>query len=396
MSREARRLATLRRLQRLRKLERDLLAASATESGHALQEAERTNAEAQAELGALHDGFASQIRTIHHPRELELLGDEHDLALAALAETHQRVSRAHREHNTPPRRADACRGSPHGHRNPRRAQSRRTPPRCRPQRTGRARRPGSHPKESRLVSTIYHMINRNRIGPAPERRDSDLPGASEGGRRFSGALDDARRDLERDLERRDAQRGWDEERKRKWDADPGHVDVLDARSRLDRSGARPPGGVPAATRDRPPQPIAISSADPSARPGTTPNPSLCLVPILAAAPRLPRPRTRRAKPRALPRKAPQAGDSPAAHARQCDSPPPADDVVRDAVGDPTSAAAAFGAALPSSPGGDGRELGRRGNAYPGHRPGALDGRRHEDPDPAGTNQRERDDGRLVP
>lgn len=107
MSREARRLATLRRLQRLRKLERDLLAASAAESDNLLREAERTNAEADAELEGLRDGFADQVRTIRHPRELELLGDEHDLALAALAQTHQAVSRAHREHDA--RRAELVR-----------------------------------------------------------------------------------------------------------------------------------------------------------------------------------------------------------------------------------------------------------------------------------------------
>lgn len=112
------------------------------------------------------------------------------------------------------------------------------------------------------MSTIYHLINNQRIGPAPERRDSDLPGAGDGSRRFSGALDDARRDLERDLARRDAQRDWDDERKRKWNPDPGHVEVLDARSRLDRSGARAPGGIPSTTHDRPPQPIAVSSTQP--------------------------------------------------------------------------------------------------------------------------------------
>lgn len=135
------------------------------------------------------------------------------------------------------------------------------------------------------MSNIYHLTNNLRIGPAPERRDSDLAGAGEGSRRFSGALDDARRDLERDLARRDAQRGWDDERKRKWDPDPGHVDVLDARSRLDRSGARQPGGVPSTTRDGPPRPIAISSADPSARPHDDTQPLV-----------VPRPDTRRSVP----------------------------------------------------------------------------------------------------
>jgi len=116
------------------------------------------------------------------------------------------------------------------------------------------------------VSTIYHLINRNRIGPAPERNDFDLPGSSDKERRFSGALDDARRDLQRDLDRRDRERHAREDRERKWTPDPGHVDVLDARSRLDRSGARLPGGVPSATRDGSPQQITISSASTSTRP----------------------------------------------------------------------------------------------------------------------------------
>lgn len=135
------------------------------------------------------------------------------------------------------------------------------------------------------MSSIYHLINNQRIGPAPERRDSDSPGAGDGSRRFSGALDDARRDLDRDLARRDAQRDWDDERKRKWDPDPGHVDVLDARSRLDRSGARAPGGIPSSTRDRAPQRIAISSANPSTQSHEDTQPLV-----------VPRPDTRRSVP----------------------------------------------------------------------------------------------------
>jgi len=103
----ARRLATLRRLQRLRKLERDRLAASATESGRVLEQAQRMSAQVQAELDAMHADFARQVGSIRHPRELELIGDEHDIALAALAETHQSISRAHRAHDQ--RRADLVR-----------------------------------------------------------------------------------------------------------------------------------------------------------------------------------------------------------------------------------------------------------------------------------------------
>ena len=98
MSRERRRLATLRRLQRLRKLERDVLAGAVAQSGHALQQAQRGTAEAKAELEGFCNDFGDKVATVAHPRELELLGDEHDHALANLAHTHQAVSRAQREH----------------------------------------------------------------------------------------------------------------------------------------------------------------------------------------------------------------------------------------------------------------------------------------------------------